>query len=204
MWTNLGDIVGPQGPQGAQGVQGPQGPQGVQGAQGPQGVQGAQGEQGPQGDPGPAPAGTGWVHVTGGVLDVPRANGYALCFSHPAFNPLNSATYYLGPPGGAPPGIGAGWFYLPVHRLVTLTYFIVQMHVRGVTGTNENISVYARQGGVDTLIKTVGSTATIRSFYNTLNLSIESGAIEFKMVCPAWATSPTNVYLSGYAWVEYT
>lgn len=71
MWTNVGQIQGPQGPQGAVGPQGPvgatgsqgpqgetgpvgpAGPQGPQGPQGEQGLTGPAGPQGPQGDPGP-------------------------------------------------------------------------------------------------------------------------------------------------------
>ena len=59
MWTNVGQIQGPQGPQGAPGPQGPigqtgpQGPQGNPGPQGPAGPQGPQGQQGEQGLTGP-------------------------------------------------------------------------------------------------------------------------------------------------------
>lgn len=48
-WSNVGQIVGPQGIQGTQGTQGTQGLQGNQGVQGRQGPQGTQGLQGPQG-----------------------------------------------------------------------------------------------------------------------------------------------------------
>ena len=92
--------IGPQGVQGPQGdpgvdgadgatgATGPQGPAGPQGPQGIQGVPGADGATGPQGDPGvdgadgaagatgpagPAPSGTGFVKVTGGVLEAPSA-----------------------------------------------------------------------------------------------------------------------------------
>lgn len=68
--------AGPQGSTGAQGPQGPLGPQGALGAQGPQGATGAtgpQGAQGPIGPAGPAPAGTGIVTVSGGVLQTPIA-----------------------------------------------------------------------------------------------------------------------------------
>lgn len=62
MWTNVGQIQGPQGPQGVPGPAGPQGPVGMQGPQGnmgpqglagPQGLQGEAGPVGPQGGPGP-------------------------------------------------------------------------------------------------------------------------------------------------------
>jgi hypothetical protein len=49
-WTDVGQIVGPQGPPG---IQGPQGSQGIQGAIGPQGNQGPGGAQGPIGQIGP-------------------------------------------------------------------------------------------------------------------------------------------------------
>ena len=65
---------GPQGDPGPQGIQGDPGPAGAQGPQGdpgPQGIQGDPGPQGPQGDPGPAPSGTGFVSVNGGVLTTP-------------------------------------------------------------------------------------------------------------------------------------
>ena len=70
--------TGPQGPTGPQGSPGPTGPKGdtgatgPQGDTGPQGIQGPtgpQGDTGPQGTAGPAPSGTGYVRVTGGVLD---------------------------------------------------------------------------------------------------------------------------------------
>lgn len=71
--------TGPTGPQGAKGDTGDQGPQGVAGSTGAQGPQGIQGPQGPAGSngstgpAGPAPAGTGFVKVTDGVLDTPSA-----------------------------------------------------------------------------------------------------------------------------------
>lgn len=72
---------GAQGSQGAQGAQGPQGAQGGAGAQGGTGAQGAQGTQGTQGSQGAqgasniTPTGTGYAHVTAGVLDAAAAHG---------------------------------------------------------------------------------------------------------------------------------
>lgn len=65
--------TGAQGPQGATGATGAQGPQGATGATGAQGPQGATGAIGPQGPAGPAPAGTGIVTVSSGVLQTPIA-----------------------------------------------------------------------------------------------------------------------------------
>lgn len=57
-WTNVGQIVGPQGPTGPQGIQGPTGPTGIAGPTGPEvtgptGPQGITGETGPTGATGP-------------------------------------------------------------------------------------------------------------------------------------------------------
>ena len=62
-------------PRGATGEAGPQGPQGFVGPQGPQGVKGDVGNTGPQGPAGPAPAGTGAVVVSNGVLGTPVGYG---------------------------------------------------------------------------------------------------------------------------------
>jgi hypothetical protein len=63
--------AGPAGPAGAQGPQGDPGAAGAQGPPGAQGEAGPAGVTGPQGVPGPAPAGTGFVKVTNGVLETP-------------------------------------------------------------------------------------------------------------------------------------
>ncbi|MEO0875215.1 MAG: hypothetical protein AAFY48_11470, partial [Bacteroidota bacterium] len=70
MWTNVGQIQGPQGPQGVpgpQGATGPSGPQGQAGMAGPQGNPGPQGPIGPQGEQGPQgiPGSAGPVGDTG-------------------------------------------------------------------------------------------------------------------------------------------
>lgn len=50
VWSDAGQLEGPQGPKGNDG---PQGPQGIQGVQGPTGPQGEKGDRGPAGPPGP-------------------------------------------------------------------------------------------------------------------------------------------------------
>lgn len=69
----LYSLNGTPGPQGIQGIQGNPGPTGAQGPQGMQGPTGPQGAQGPIGPAGPAPAGTGIVTVSSGVLQTPIA-----------------------------------------------------------------------------------------------------------------------------------
>ena len=69
--------TGSQGPQGPKGDTGAQGSKGDTGAQGTIGTTGAKGDTGSTGPPGPAPAGTGFVHVTTGALDTPVAFGTA-------------------------------------------------------------------------------------------------------------------------------
>jgi hypothetical protein len=70
-WSNAGPIRGPVGPAGATGATGATGPQG------PQGIQGVKGDTGAQGPAGPAPAGTGAVVVSNGVLGTPVGYGTA-------------------------------------------------------------------------------------------------------------------------------
>ena len=53
IWTDAGEIKGPQGEKGEQGERGEQGEQGPQGEVGPQGEKGEQGERGEQGEQGP-------------------------------------------------------------------------------------------------------------------------------------------------------
>lgn len=79
----------------------------IPGPAGPTGAAGAAGAAGPQGPAGPAPAGTGLVSVTGGVLDTPLALaagdiviGGAL--GVPAVLAAGSAGYMLRMIGGAP------------------------------------------------------------------------------------------------------
>ena len=80
--------TGPQGSAGAAGATGPQGSAGADGATGPQGSAGAAGATGPQGSAGaagatgPAPAGTGYLRVTAGVLDTPSDSVSALLSSY--------------------------------------------------------------------------------------------------------------------------
>ena len=76
--TGPSGATGPQGSQGTQGIQGIQGTSGAtgsSGATGPQGSIGTTGLTGPSGTTGPAPSGTGFVYVTGGVLDTPFSWG---------------------------------------------------------------------------------------------------------------------------------
>lgn len=67
--------TGMPGPPGPAGAPGPTGPAGAQGPQGPAGTAGAQGPQGPAG---PAPAGTGFVKVTNGVLEIPTSDSISV------------------------------------------------------------------------------------------------------------------------------
>lgn len=69
-------------------VEGPAGPAGADGATGATGPAGADGAPGPAG---PAPAGTGFVKVTGGVLDTPSATIPATAITGPfAFGTANT------------------------------------------------------------------------------------------------------------------
>ncbi|WP_304196851.1 hypothetical protein [Flavobacterium alvei] len=72
--TNGADgAVGAKGDTGAQGIQGEKGDKGDQGVAGTNGIDGAVGAKGDTGATGPAPSGTGFVTVSGGILGTPGA-----------------------------------------------------------------------------------------------------------------------------------
>jgi hypothetical protein len=88
LWPSGVSLVGPQGIQGPTGNTGAQGTQGIKGDTGSQGIQGTQGVKGDTGNvgstgpAGPAPDGTGYVHVTNGVLNTPSATATPSAHSH--------------------------------------------------------------------------------------------------------------------------
>lgn len=118
--------------------------------------------------------------------------------------PADEATYYFGSLTGLAPQTSAGncvqWF--PKAGTVKAAY--IRWYATGTAGSGENISIYIRCNSVDTLIETKGTTGAAKIFSNAaLNLSVAAGdSFEIKVVCPTWATNPTNVQLGGVIYVE--
>jgi len=66
--------------------------------------------------------------------------------------------------------------------------------------SSESISIYIRKNDVtDYLIATVSDTSGFKFFINlALDIAVAQGdAICLKIVCPTWATNPTNAYFDG-------
>ena len=74
------------------------------------------------------------------------------------------------------------------------------MLVGGVLGTSESWSLYVRHNGTDYLVQTVGSTAVVRKFNNTLlNIPyVDGDIVRMILVNPTWVTAPTSVTGSGF------
>lgn len=131
--------------------------------------------------------------------------GYTIPVSALSFSPLDATTYYCGNVGRAPVTtasqskilFGAGGY---------VTAAEIYWYATGTAGTAENVSVYLRQNNTsDALVRTVGAATAEKRFDNTTvnsgsgGIAITAGDwIEVKIVCPTWATNPTNVVIGGY------
>jgi hypothetical protein len=116
-----------------------------------------------------------------------------------AFSPVDASTQYFTGMMKAP-GTGEGSSTFGVMSPCTITgAFIVMTDT--VDGTNEAWSLYVRKNAsTDYLIATVSTAVAPRTWKNT-NMSVPMAVgdtFEIKMVCPTWATNPTNVSGGGY------
>jgi hypothetical protein len=116
---------------------------------------------------------------------------------------VDSSTYYLGNPYGPPttdPAVRR--MYCPMAGTIKVVYFYWYAQT---AGSGDNISVYIRLNDTsDTLIATIGNTAASKVFSKTdLSIAVVQGDYyEIKVVCPAWATNPADVFLSGVVYIE--
>lgn len=131
--------------------------------------------------------------------------GYALCGNNGStVSPADSTNYYLGA-NGRPLVSTEGQTKMYVPKAGTLKVAEVWWFAATVAGSGENISVYFRLNGTtDTLIATVGDTASGKRFSNTgLSIALAQGDyFEIKVVCPAWATNPAGVQIGFSLYIE--
>lgn len=112
-----------------------------------------------------------------------------------ASSPADATTYYIYPNFLLTSETGATRFYPPTAG--TITRARVQVGVQGVNGTTESVAVYLRKNATTDYALT--TTMTYDSTFNTVNatgLSIpvtDGDYFTVKIVCPTWATNPTNV-----------
>lgn len=127
-------------------------------------------------------------------------NTWVLNIGASAFSPADAATLYFGTTIRAPVST-AQVSKMFVREACTLVHAELLWVTAAVAGTNENITVrIVKNNTAATVIQTIGSTANPKVFSNTgLDISLAAGDfIECQILCPTWATNPTNVVLGGY------
>jgi hypothetical protein len=126
---------------------------------------------------------------------------YVLSVTALTFDPVDAYTYYIGNQAFAPTTASGRRVYIPKAGTIKVAY----LHWLSSVPSNENISVYIRLNNTaDTLIAAIGDTAGTKVFSNAaLSIAVVAGDyIEVKIVCPTWATNPTNVALGGTIYIE--
>ena len=114
--------------------------------------------------------------------------------------PLDATPYYFGALAAyAPPTVATRCQQeLPVAGRITKIYV---SWFSSTAGSTEDVSLYIRiNNATDILVKTFPASATILRISNSdLDINVVEGDLfEMKLVCPTWATNPTNVCLGGY------
>lgn len=129
--------------------------------------------------------------------------GYTLSVQALTSSPTDAQTVHFGQLPKAPTTTaGISKVYIP--RTGTIKRAVVYCY-SGTAGTNENWSLYIRlNNSTDTLIETIGASASERVFDNTsLSISVSAGDyIEIKGIQPTWATNPLTTIYGGYIWIE--
>src|SRR5574338_1512127 len=93
--------------------------------------------------------------------------------------------------------------YIPVAGTVTKVYGAVV--VNGTLGSNENCTLYLRLNNTTdtTITNTLQLTAVSNTFNATVSISVSAGDyLEYKFVCPTWATNPTLISFTSTLYVS--
>lgn len=140
-----------------------------------------------------------------GAWDTLPSVGYALSLtSLNLASPINEHNYYLGNTGLAPVDMtGSARVYVPKAGTIKAAY--IRAHCGTAGSLNEDVSVYIRKNDTtDYLIQTAPLQGAQNEWHNTgLSVAVSAGDyFEIKIVCPAWATTPANVRLSGSVYIE--
>ena len=129
--------------------------------------------------------------------------GYSLQATATSFSPSDALTYYIGMPPKASTTADRYRVYFP--KAGTIKRAIVYWCATGTAGTAERIDVYLRKNNSsDTLIGYWNDDQKKKVMNNgELNISVSAGDyFEIKIVCPTWATNPTNVLISAVVYIE--
>lgn len=137
---------------------------------------------------------------------VASGNGYTLQGGCSKISPADSTTYYLGPNIGEVPVTTADLYRAYIPKSGTVKAIYVFAYTNGTNGTTENVSAYFRlKNTTDVLIATgpMGPTDTDLLSNTGLSQAVSAGDyFQIKLVFPAWATNPTNVYWSYVVYIE--
>lgn len=132
-----------------------------------------------------------------------RAAGYALGVQALTSSPADGQTIYFGQLPKAPVTAAAtSKIYIPRNGTIKRAYIYCYS---GTAGTAENWSIYIRANNTtDTLIETIGASASERIFNNeALSIAVTTADyIEIKGVQPTWATNPLTTIYGGYLYIE--
>lgn len=119
-------------------------------------------------------------------------------------SPPDGITYYVGPPSASWMNNTAGRRRVYIKKPGTITIADLFMRIDGTAPSNEGWSIYIRLNNTtDTLIATVGDTATEKRFANAaLSIAVAvDDYFEIKIVNPTWATNPTSVIIGGTIYI---
>jgi len=127
-------------------------------------------------------------------LELIPINYYVLKASTTTFNPVDGATYYFGSLlWSVNTNEGYAKFYVPLKsKLKRVDIFCYS----NGNASNENIAHYVRKNGSSDISlgnANFGGTQFLRLVKTDLSVIFEdTDYFEIKIVCPTWATNPTN------------
>ena len=128
--------------------------------------------------------------------------GIALQARADTFDPADATTYYFGMPGHDST-VDRNRVYIPIAGKITKAY--VYWIALGTAGSAEKISVYLRKNNTsDTLLGEWETSDAGKLIAKTgLDISVAAGDyFEIKVVCPTWATNPTQVQINATIYIE--
>lgn len=139
--------------------------------------------------------------------DDSRIKGYALQVFHNTLNPLDSNTYYMGASIQNAVSGGTGnlrRIYIP--RAGTINRVDIYFHNTGTVGSSETSTINVRLNGVSSHLVTNSATndaVSTNVSASSVGLAVAAGDyVCIEWITPAWATNPTQVFLSAVIYVE--
>lgn len=116
----------------------------------------------------------------------------------------DGATYYFGAQYGRTSTITSGGkCSIPIVRTGTITKIALRTYSL-TAGSSESWEFFIRVNDTtDTSLGTVATSANARDWNATVSIAVTAGDfIEFKTVCPTWATNPVNNSLIATIYIE--